>query len=217
MNSIPITFKQVPDMLSLKNQFPSLRGLFFDMDGTLFNTENIHALALTEMAHKHQIKPPYPKEQLIPLMMGKADHILFEIMKNWDGVPVNWRTEDFIEEKNSIMIKFLSSTPVESFFSRELAKLLKDAEESEYFLGLITSSEKIITHELLKISGLSEVFNLILTRDDCPKHKPDPWPYLKAKEMSGLKSQEILIFEDSEVGLEAAIQSGPQVIKVEWY
>jgi HAD superfamily hydrolase (TIGR01509 family) len=84
-------------------------------------------------------------------------------------------------------------------------------------MALVTSSEKVVTDELLKISGLDHFFHLILTRDDCPKHKPDPWPYLKAVELSKLQQHQIIIFEDSTVGLEAAISSAHHVIKVEWY
>jgi HAD superfamily hydrolase (TIGR01509 family) len=84
-------------------------------------------------------------------------------------------------------------------------------------IALITSSERKITEELLRLVGLNDFFNFVLTRDDSLKLKPDPWPYLKALELSGLSQDEVIIFEDSDVGLEAALQSGCHVAKVEWY
>jgi HAD superfamily hydrolase (TIGR01509 family) len=74
---------------------------------------------------------------------------------------------------------------------------LDEAREANMFVALVTSSEKVVTKELLIITGLDTFFDLVLTRDDCPKHKPDPWPYVKAQEISGFEKYETLIFEDS--------------------
>ena len=217
MKTIPKPFKKVPDLELLKTSFPPLKALFFDMDGTLFNTEGIHTDALLAIALKYQIRPPHSPEVVHSLLIGKADHLLFDIIKGWEGVPENWNVDDFIKEKNSNIIQLLLKTPLESYFQIEIKHLLDSARDNGLFIGLVTSSEKLVTTELLKITGLSHVFDLILTRDDCPKYKPDPWPYLKASELSGFEKHEILIFEDSHVGLEAASHTGSHVIKAEWY
>jgi HAD superfamily hydrolase (TIGR01509 family) len=217
MKSIPIPFKKVPTLNELKGGFPSLKALFFDMDGTIFNTEAIHAEGMLIMARKYHIRPPYSPEAVHGLMMGKADHLVFEIIKDWEGVPKNWTAQDFIDEKNANVIELLKATDQKTYFTPEMMTLLKDAREAGYYLALVTSSEKVVTNELLKIAGLDTFFNLVLTRDDCPLHKPDPWPYHKAREISGFDAFETMIFEDSNVGLEAALASGSHVIKAEWY
>ena len=217
MKSTPIPFKKVPTLHELKSGFPSVNALFFDMDGTLFNTESIHADAMLMIAAKYQIRPPYSAETVHALMMGKADYLVFEIIKDWEGVPRHWTAKDFIDEKNINVIELLKKTQIESYFSSDVQKLLTEARAHGLYMALVTSSEKLVTEELLKITGLSTFFNLILTRDDCLSHKPDPWPYLKAQELSNRAHHEVLIFEDSHVGLEAATSSGSHVIKVEWY
>lgn len=215
--STPIPFTKVPGLSTLKSGFPSVKGLFFDMDGTLFNTESIHADAMMMIAGKYHIRPPYSPEAVHQLMMGKADHLVFEIIKYWEGVPKDWTARDFITEKNANVITLLKRTDLSTYFSPLVQNLLNEAKLEGLYLSLITSSEKLVTEELLKITGLDNFFHLVLTRDDCPKHKPDPWPYLKAMEISGLETHEVIIFEDSHVGLEAATLSGPHVVKVEWY
>lgn len=217
MKSTPIPFKTVPTLRELQSGFPSVDAFFFDMDGTLFNTESIHADAMFMMAKKYQIRPPYSIETVHDLMMGKADYLVFEIIKDWDGVPKEWTAREFIDEKNKNVVELLKVTPIEKYFLPEVQKLITDAKSSGHYLALVTSSEKLVTLELLKLTGLSDFFNLVLTRDDCPNHKPDPWPYFKAKEISEREHHQILIFEDSHVGLEAATGSGSHVIKVEWY
>ena len=217
MKSTPISFKKVPSLTELKAGFPGMKALFFDMDGTLFNTESYHAEALLSIGEKYQIRPPHSPEVVHALMMGKADHFVFEIIKDWEGFPQEWNVTDFVNEKNQNLIGILKNINPSDYFPTEMLNLLNAAKNENIYLALVTSSEKVITEELLKIAGIREFFKLILTRDDCPAHKPDPWPYLKAQEMAGVEKSEIIIFEDSHVGLEAATSSGTHVIKVEWY
>lgn len=217
MKTTSISFKKVPTLSELKSGYPSLKALFFDMDGTLFNTESYHADALLMIGARYNIRPPHSPEAVHDLMMGKADHFVFEIVKDWEGFPSHWTVRDFVNEKNQNLIQILAKVDPKNYFPAEMLQLLEEARRENVYLALITSSEKLITEELLRMAGVRDYFKLILTRDDCPAHKPDPWPYLKAREISGLDQTEILIFEDSSVGLEAATNSGAHVIKVEWY
>jgi beta-phosphoglucomutase-like phosphatase (HAD superfamily) len=217
MKSSPVPFKNIPTILDLKACYPTVKGLFFDMDGTIFNTEPIHTRALLKIGDKYKIKPPYSQEVVHQLMVGKADHLLFDIIKSWEGMPKNWDVHDFVKEKNMNVVDLIVNTPVSDYLYPEMVSLIENAYEEGFFMALVTSSEKIVTDELLRISGLAQFFHLILTRDDCPRHKPDPWPYLKAIELSKLQSNQIVIFEDSSVGIEAATSSSQHVIKVEWY
>lgn len=217
MKSTPIAFKKVPTLSELRAGFPSLKALFFDMDGTLFNTEGIHGDAMLMIAEKYKIKAPYSAEVVHELVVGKADHFVFEIIKDWEGVPKHWTAQDFIDEKNLNLFDLLKTVKRETYFLPEVLSLIQEAKKEGLFVSLVTSSEKAVTLELLKITELHDFFHLVLTRDDCPKHKPDPWPYVKALEVSMTEKFETLIFEDSSVGLEAATSTGAHVIKVEWY
>jgi HAD superfamily hydrolase (TIGR01509 family) len=217
MKSTPIPFSKVPTLSELKRGFPSVKALFFDMDGTLFDTESIHAKGMFMMEQKYQIRAPYSPQAVYELIVGKADHLVFELIKDWEGVPKHWSAQDFIDEKNANVLKLLSKIPSESYFPPSILELLITAKNEGMYVALVTSSEKVVTKQLLEIAKLDQFFHLVLTRDDCPRHKPDPWPYLKAMEISGHEKFEIIIFEDSHVGLEAATTSGAHVIKVEWY
>lgn len=217
MKSQPIPFKTVPDLELLKTSFPGLKAIFFDMDGTLFNTEKYHEEALNLLGQKYSIIPPHSPDVVFELLVGKADHLVYDIIKSWGNFPKHWTVEEFIKEKNANLLRILASIKASDYFPTELQSLIEAAKKENLFLALITSSEKAITQELLNITKITPQFNLILTRDDCPFHKPDPWPYLKAIEITGLLPTEVLIFEDSKVGLEAATATGSHVIKVEWY
>ncbi|HXH76502.1 MAG TPA: HAD family phosphatase [Bacteriovoracaceae bacterium] len=213
----PISFKIIPTLTELKAGYPGIKALFFDMDGTIFNTEPQHAEAFVQIGLEHKIRPPYSLEMVHELLVGKADHLVYEIIKSWEGFPKHWSARDFVETKNANLLKILETADSSTFFPSLLQKLLKDARDQKFFIALVTSSEKVVTKRLLEISGLKDFFDLELTRDDCPKHKPDPWPYFEAKRISGFETNEIIIFEDSSVGLAAATATGAHVIKVEWH
>jgi beta-phosphoglucomutase len=213
----PLPLKSIPDLAFLRAKFPSIKGIFFDMDGTLFNTESYHEEALLMIGSKYNIRPPYSPEKVFELMVGKADHLVYELVKSWENFPAHLSLKDFVTEKNRNLIDILRRKNLHDFLPPGIPKLLKEAVDAGFYTALITSSEKIITHELLMLTGTKDHFELVLTRDDCPHHKPHPWPYLKALETSALHQSEVLIFEDSAVGLEAALNSGAHVVKAEWF
>lgn len=218
MNSPSVlTFKNIPKLSVLEHAYPGLTAIFFDMDGTLFNTESYHTQALLKIGQDYKIRPPYDAQEVHSIMMGKADYLVFDIAKSWEGFPKDWSVEDFVNEKNRNLLKILSNTKASEYFPDETRKLLGEIKARKIFLALVTSSEKVITEKLLTFANVLSDFDLVLTRDDCLKHKPEPWPYLKAMEAAKKIPAETLIFEDSDVGILAARNSGAHVIKVEWF
>ncbi len=123
----------------------------------------------------------------------------------------------FVNEKNRHLLDILKSVHGDTFFSPAIRLLLDSAKAEGFKLGLVTSSEKLITQELLRLVELENFFHFVLTRDDSEEVKPEPWPYLKAMEILKSSHENTLIFEDSNVGITAAQRSLAHVIKAEWY
>lgn len=62
--------------------------------------------------------------------------------------------------------------------------------------------------------GLADKFDLIYAGMDVKQGKPSPEIYLKAMEALNVNPEDVLIFEDSPVGVEAAKASGAHVLVV---
>jgi beta-phosphoglucomutase-like phosphatase (HAD superfamily) len=63
--------------------------------------------------------------------------------------------------------------------------------------------------------GIENQVDAILSSDDVVRSKPHPDCFIKAMEMAGVTPAETIIFEDSQIGLDAAKASGAAYIKVE--
>jgi beta-phosphoglucomutase len=209
--------KTVPSLAELKNAYPALEALFFDMDGTLLDTEKYHTQAFLKIGRDFGIVPPHAPEVIHGLLVGRADHLVFEVVKSWPGFPKDWSARNFVDEKNRNLLSILSNIPRDEFLPVSIVNLLKEAHASSLTLALVTSSEKVVTEELLRMGEVRNFFSHVITRDDCPKHKPDPWPYHHALKLTNHMKENVLIFEDSDVGISAALGSGSHVVRADWH
>ena len=76
-----------------------------------------------------------------------------------------------------------------------------------------TASKKNL-YGVLKYFNLDLYFDIIISGDDVSKGKPSPEVYIKALDLLDCEPEEALVFEDSEVGCEAAEAAGIQYIKI---
>jgi HAD superfamily hydrolase (TIGR01509 family) len=216
-NAHPMILTKIPSLKGLRETYPTLKALFFDMDGTLLDSEKYHTQAFLKIGRDHKIVPPHSPEVIHGLLVGRADHLVYEVVKHWPGFPAHWSVRDFVNAKNENLLSILKSVPIESFLPAAIVSLLAEAKNAGMTLALVTSSERVVTEELLRMGNVDHYFSLVITRDDVPKHKPDPYPYLKALELTGHEATEVMIFEDSEVGIEAANGSGAFVMRADWH
>ncbi len=78
----------------------------------------------------------------------------------------------------------------------------------EYKTAVVTTASKENCWDILKQFEITDLFDLVLTHDDIMNSKPNPEGFLKAMEYFEATPEETIIFEDSDVGLEAAEKSG---------
>jgi HAD superfamily hydrolase (TIGR01509 family) len=89
-----------------------------------------------------------------------------------------------------------------------------DALHGRYVMGIVTTSRRDHFSAIHQTTGLLEYFDFVLTADDCLKTKPDPEPYVKAVEKTGLGRDACLAIEDSERGLASAKAAGIRCVVV---
>lgn len=176
--------------------------LFFDLDGTLIDTESI-ALA-TGMAafaaHGHAVD-----EAFMHGLVGKDEPTAARLIRaalpdaDLAAIHDHWR-----EGFGAGVDRGLELKPG----AAELLSLLRQP------LAIVTSTGRRGAHHKLAIAGIAEAFTHVVTLDDVSAPKPAPDPYLLAASLFGVAPERCLVFEDSETGAESAHRAGCVVVQV---
>ena len=140
------------------------------------------------------------------------------------------RFDDFMssmsvcDEQKACRIKELKKEFYPQFFEYLVPNLtLIELIDSFHQLGgktaIASTARKENLMNAVDALDLNKYFDVILAGIYVKKGKPDPEIYNKAMETLGVKPEETLIFEDSDIGLGAAIASGAKYIRVtpEWF
>ena len=81
-------------------------------------------------------------------------------------------------------------------------------------ISLTTSSDPELVSPLLDLANIADRFEVLLTSASVKNHKPHPEIYLTAASNFGIPPEELLAFEDSQVGCAAAVASGACTVAV---
>lgn len=176
--------------------------IFFDLDGTLIDTESI-ALA-TGMAafaaHGHDVDVAF-MHGLVGKDEPTASRLIRAALPGVDLTAVNlhWRKgfNDGVDSGLALKPGALDLLPA-----------------LQIPLAIVTSTGRIGAHRKLGLAGIAGAFTHVVTLDDVRAAKPDPEPYLLAASLFGVSPTRCLVFEDSETGAEAAHRAGCVVVQV---
>ena len=82
-------------------------------------------------------------------------------------------------------------------------------------VGIVTTGERVVLDEVLAAAGLDRHVAFTVTAEDVSRTKPDPEGYLLALErLGGLPAADVLVFEDTPVGVAAARAAGLRCVAV---
>lgn len=176
----------------------------FDMDGTLFNTNNINYYAYKEALDKYNVSIDY--EYYCKFCNGKSYKVFIPPLVDNDEEKV----QDIHKIKKNAYSKYLDKVKVNEHLFNIIDKLKQD-----YKIALVTTASKKNTYEILEYTNKKDLFDLILTSDDIKNPKPDPEGFLLAMSKYGAVPEDCIIFEDSNVGIEAAKKTKSNIFKIE--
>jgi beta-phosphoglucomutase family hydrolase len=184
---------------------PHVRGLIFDCDGTLADTMPAHYLAWTAMLSRYGIT--FTEKRFYELG-GVPTAKIIRILSEEFGVPVD-DVERMTHEKETGFLEHLHAIePVVSVVSvaeRYRGKLPMAVASGGYRDTIQRTLEKI---------GIQDWFDTVVTAEDTKRHKPEPDVFLEAAWRLGVDPAVCVVFEDTDIGLEAAKRSGAEGIDV---
>jgi len=81
-------------------------------------------------------------------------------------------------------------------------------------VAVVTGGYRDVCEKILLQIGIREFFDCIVASEDTNRHKPHPDPFLEAARRLGVAPEGCLVWEDSDLGIEAARQAGMSWIDV---
>ena len=80
-----------------------------------------------------------------------------------------------------------------------------------------TGGSQYLAWKTLEIAGVKDCFEHVVAAEDVINHKPFPDTFLKAAELIGVQPSDCEVFEDGQLGLEAAERAGMMSVDVTQY
>jgi pseudouridine 5'-phosphatase len=185
---------------------PSIHAVAFDLDGLMFNTEEVYWKVGTELMRRRGRK--YDKA-LSDAVMGRPPRYCFETFIRWHSLDDTW--EDLRDESEEIFISLLDDGvgPMPG-----LLKLLDALETAGIPKAICTSSSRSVLTAVLAPFEMESRFQFTLTAADITQGKPHPEVYLKAADQFGVKPPEMLVLEDSQTGCKSAAAAAAFTVAV---
>ena len=95
-----------------------------------------------------------------------------------------------------------------------LIDFIRKAKTSGVKTAIASTAQRGNLMNVLQHLHLENLFDMIIAGDAVTKGKPDPEIYLTSMSLLEVSPSEALVFEDTEVGLQAAERSGANVVKI---
>lgn len=183
-----------------------VRALAFDVDGTIADTDPIHAEAWARALQSVNGQWFEVRDYLDACINGAMTPqqfvSSFSRSAEWSLIEA---------EKRRIYPAMLSDRVT---LTAGLVELLAAAHSAEISMAIVSSSSRESVEALLKGPWQSASPDVIVARGDASSPKPDPAPYRTAVEQLGVPAGLAVAFEDSESGALSAKRAGLTCIQV---
>ena len=183
--------------LQILKETKPVRGVLFDMDGVVIDSERLFARFW--MASAADLGFPMTYEQALQLRSLRREQGI-EKIRSFFGPTANF--DEIRAHRIELMEAHIALHGVdEKPGIRELLALLK---EKGIPCAITSSSALAVIRERLGRLGILEDFTALCSGKDVPRGKPAPDIYLAGAAAIGVKPENCLAIEDSPTGLEAA-------------
>ena len=180
------------------------QALIFDCDGTLADTMPAHYQAWLEILRPHGID--FPEDRFYAMGGMPTDKIVVELCgEAGKRLDVN----ALVRDKALAFERRIDEV-------RPITKVVDVARTHRGQLPMAVASggqRRMVERTLAKI-GVLDWFPVVVTAEDTHRHKPEPDVFLEAARRLGVEPAACTVYEDTDLGLEAARRAGMRSVDV---
>ena len=186
-----------------------IKAVIFDLDGVIVSTDEHHFQAWKQLADEERI--PFDRKDNERLRgvsrMESLEIILEKSSKTYSAA----EKQTMARRKNDIyreLLRGLSPSDVLPGVTSTLQVL----RERGLKIAIGSSSKNVVP--ILRAIGLADVFDAVADGNHISRSKPDPEVFRLAAQRMGVSSEQCLVVEDADAGVEAALAAGMSVLAV---
>ncbi len=174
-----------------------IKGIIFDIDGILIDSEPLHAATIVESLRIIAGKSiEFEPENLIGLSLDET----------LDKLGIN---KDRTLELKEIMADYYLEHLHKSMLRPGIQELWQNLIAQNIPFGCVSSAEMKICRGNVGMIDLPSLKEIPIISCECVSHtKPHPMPYITMMERLGLAADEVIVLEDSDVGITSARAAG---------
>ena len=179
-----------------QNKATEIEGLIFDCDGTLADTMPLHFHAWRSTLDRYGIALD---EDRFYSLGGQPTVKIVQLLADEQGLDLD--ADVVANEKEEAFLTRLAEVkpiaPIVDIVRANVGKLP---------MAVASGSHRAVVFDVLKIIGLDDLFdeNTVVGAEDTKLHKPNPDVFLEAARRIGVAPEKCRVYEDAELGLEAA-------------
>jgi len=188
----------------LELDLSEVRGIIFDLDGTLADTMPSHYEAWSTILERYGLEM---SEDRFYALGGWPTHRVADLLISESG-----RSLDALQisiEKESLFSETLHLVqPIEHTTS------VARKHRGSIPLAVATGATRDICQLILNQLEIHDWFDAVVSADEVERHKPNPDVFLEAARRLGVQPKNCVVYEDTDPGLEAARRAGMAHIDV---
>ncbi len=178
--------------------YPETKALIFDLDGTLSDSLPVHIASWHAVCKKLNCTFD---ERILVEMTGMPTISFAERIKTEQNLEID--AEEMVVMKQKEFWQNINQIkPHDAVIS-----LMQDA-HGKIPMAIGTGAGR--TSAMLQLTELNilSYFDYVVTADDVTRHKPEPDTFLRCAELMGVEPAYCQVFEDGELGMDAARTAG---------
>ena len=190
-------------------KFNNIKGVFFDLDGTLFDTAPELSFATNQMLKDLDLQEL--ESDIIKSFIGRgADNLIRKSI-------LHSSQKDFevlFKEARKLFNKYYLLNAAKSLPYDGVEEALIELKNMKLSLACVTNKPEIFTHMILEKSGLVSYLDLVVSGDTVNRKKPDPMPLQYSCDKLELEPKQAIMVGDSCNDIDAGFSAGTYVVTV---
>jgi beta-phosphoglucomutase family hydrolase len=182
------------------------RAFIFDLDGTLADTMPAHFVAWTRVAGKHGLL--FPEARFYALGGVPTTKIAAMLIQE-AGLSLDAQTVALEKEQ-----AYFDSLAPDGIQAIQPVLELARQHRAEGPLAIASGGVRRVVMRSLKALGIVDWFDAIVSAEDTARHKPEPDVFLEAARRLNAEPATCTVYEDTDIGLEAARRAGMRAVDV---